>query len=331
MRLRLLAAGLLLAMGSAAAGAAAADPSSPLTLEAKIPLGRVSGRIDHLAIDLKRRRLFVAELGNNSLSVVDVASRKVLKTVAGFREPQGVGYEPSTDTVYVANAGDESVNVLRGEDLAPLGRIDLGSDADNVRIDAVHRRVFVGYGDGALAIIDPASRLKTGEIRLPAHPESFQLVEDGAVVAVNLPDAHRIGIVNLGGGTLRLIATGSFAANFPMTVDRSAGRIIVAFRGPPMLAAYTIPQGELAAKLPICADSDDLFVDAKRHRIYVSCGAGLVDVLAPAGDGYARLARIPTASGARTSLFVPELDRLFVAARAGWTEPAAILVFRPPS
>lgn len=326
---RLFAAALLLVMGSAGAGAEPAVPSSPLMLEAKIPLGAVSGRIDHLAVDLKRQRLFVAELGNDTVGVVDLKARQVLRTVAGFKEPQGVGYEPSTDTVYVANARDGSVNILRGEDFAALSRIALGSDADNVRIDATHRRVLVGYGDGALAIIDPASRAKIGDVRLPAHPESFQLVEDGAEAAVNLPDAHRIGIANLAGGTLRLIPTGSFAANFPMTVDRSAGRILVAFRGPPMLAAYTIAEGRLVAKLPICADSDDLFVDAKRQRIYVSCGAGVVDVLAPEKGGYARLARIPTASGARTSLFVPELDRLYIAARAGWSEPAAIWVFRP--
>src|SRR5438309_11569047 len=36
----------------------------PLVLEAKIPLGDVSGRIDHLSVDVKRQRLFVVEPGN---------------------------------------------------------------------------------------------------------------------------------------------------------------------------------------------------------------------------------------------------------------------------
>ena len=39
--------------------------------------------------------------------------------------------------------------------------------------------------------------------------------------------------------------------------------------------------------------------------------------------------QIPTVSGARTSLFVPELDRLFVAVRSSGNKPAAIWVFRP--
>ena len=117
------------------AGTSAQTASPPLVIDAKIPLGQVSGRIDHLGIDLERKRLLVAELGNNSLSVVDLAAGKVLSRVAGLAEPQGAAYIPSSDSIFVANAGDGSVRVLRGEDLAPIGRIDLGDDADNVRVD----------------------------------------------------------------------------------------------------------------------------------------------------------------------------------------------------
>jgi DNA-binding beta-propeller fold protein YncE len=137
--------------------------SSPLVLERKIPLGEVSGRIDHLGVDLKRQRLFVAELGNNSLGVVDLAASKMLRTIGGMSEPQGVAYVPFADSIYVANGGDGSVRVLGGEDLAPAGRIDLGNDADNVRVDTPRLRVLVGYGNGALAVIDPASRSKTSD------------------------------------------------------------------------------------------------------------------------------------------------------------------------
>src|SRR5437764_11690395 len=163
---------------------------APLVLEAKIPLGDVSGRIDHLSIDLKRQRLFVAELGNNSLGVVDLAAGKVLRRIDNLSEPQGVAYVPFADSVYVANAGDGSVRVLRGDDLAPIGRIELGDDADNVRVDAPRRHVLVGYGQGALAVIDPATGSKIEDIRLKGHPEGFQLDETGTQVLVNVPDAH---------------------------------------------------------------------------------------------------------------------------------------------
>jgi YVTN family beta-propeller protein len=80
--------------------------AAPLVLEAKIPLGQVSGRIDHLGIDAKRQRLFVAELGNNSVGVIDLAAGKVLRRITGLSEPQGVAYVPFTDGIFVANAGD---------------------------------------------------------------------------------------------------------------------------------------------------------------------------------------------------------------------------------
>ena len=146
--------------------AKAQTAAAPLQLEAKIPLGPVSGRIDHLAIDLKRQWLSVAELGNDSVGVIDVANRKLISTMRGFQEPQGIAYEPSTDTLYIANAGDGSVRLMRADDFTLLGRIDLGDDADNVRIDPQRGQVLVGYGKGALAVIDPRTRAKLADIPL---------------------------------------------------------------------------------------------------------------------------------------------------------------------
>jgi hypothetical protein len=313
----------------AATAAQAASP--PLILEAKIPLGQVSGRIDHLGIDLKRQRLLVAELGNNSLGVVDLAAGKVLRRITGLSEPQGVAYVPFADSVFVANAGDGSVRVLRGEDLTPIGRIELGDDADNVRVDTARKRVLVGYGKGALAVIDPVSLSKTADIRLRAHPEGFRIDETGTQVFVNVPDAHEIVVADLAAGSTRSLPTQGAGSNFPMAIDGEAHRILVVFRNPPTLMALFSQDGHVAAKIETCGDADDVFVDRKRHRVYVSCGEGVVDVLEPDEAGYRRLARVPTVSGARTSLFVPELDRLFVAVRAGFNELAAIWVFRPAS
>jgi len=311
------------------AATSAQTASPPLILEAKIPLGQVSGRIDHLGIDLERKRLLVAELGNNSLGVVDLAAGKVLSRVAGLAEPQGAAYVPSSDSIFVANAGDGSVRVLRGEDLTPIGRIELGDDADNVRVDPARKRVLVGYGKGALAVIDPVSLAKTADIRLKAHPEGFQIDETGTQVFVNVPDAHEIVVVDLATGSTQSLPTQGAGSNFPMAIDGEAHRFLVIFRNPPTLMAFSSQDGHVAAKVDTCGDADDVFVDRKRHRVYVSCGEGAVDVLEPDQQGYRRLARVPTASGARTSLFVPELDRLFVAVRAGSNEPAAIWVFRP--
>jgi DNA-binding beta-propeller fold protein YncE len=326
---RLAFALLLLAAAMPPAAGWAQTAAAPLALEAKIPLGEVDGRIDHLAIDLGRRRLFVAELGNNSLGVVGLAAGKVSRTIPGFREPQGVGYAPFVDRIYVANAGDGSVRVLRGDDLTPVGRIDLGSDADNVRIDTARRRVLVGYGAGAIAVIDPESGAKTGDVSLGAHPEGFQIDAAAARVFVNLPDARAIAVADLAGGAKRSLPTDGLRSNFPMAIDAAAHRVLVVFRNPPTLLAVSTDDGATIARLGTCGDADDLFVDTKRRRVYITCGDGLVDVVELGSSGYRSIARVPTVSGARTSLLVPELDRLFVAVRARGSEPAAIWVLRP--
>ena len=305
-----------------------AGPS--LALEVKIPLGPIRGRIDHLAIDLGRQRLLVAELGNDSVGVIDVANRKLISTMRGFQEPQGIGYEPSTDMLYIANAGDGSVRVLRADDLSLLGRIDLGDDADNVRIDPRRDRVLVGYGKGALAVIDPKTRAKLADIPLRAHPESFRIEPDGARAFVNVPDAGLIQVVDLAKGqAIGALPTQGHHANFPMALDDGTHRILIAFRSPPRLLVLSNIDGSTVADLDTCGDADDLFVDARRHRVYVICGAGAVDVFENNAGAYRRIGQIGTAPGARTGLFVPELDKLFVAVRAAGPEPAAIWIFKP--
>jgi YVTN family beta-propeller protein len=302
----------------------------PLELETKIPLGDIKGRIDHFAIDLERQRLFVAELGNDSVGVIDLKTRKVMRTIAGLNAPQGLGYVRSTDTLYVANAGDGSVRLFKGADLVADGRIDLGDDADNIRLDARSGRVYVGCGDGALAAVDPATRAKIADIPLKGHPESFQIDPAGRRIFANVPDAKQIAVIDIASAKQAAAwPTGEARANFPMTFDGAAARVIVAIRETPRLMAYDTRDGHVVADLGLCGDSDDLFVDAKRQRLYAACGEGVVEVFEQRGSGYVPAGRVPTATGARTALLVPEMDRLFVAVRAVGGEPAAIWVFRP--
>lgn len=324
-----------LAAAAAISGAyaeAIAQPveTTPLQLEAKIPLGDVRGRIDHMAVDLKRKRLFIAELGNDSAGIVDLANSKLIQTIAGLKEPQGVGYEPSTDTLFIANAGDGSVRLFEGATYTASGQIELGSDADNIRIDTSANRVFVGYGNGALAVIDPSTRDKIGDVPVKGHPEGFQIDPGTGQIFVNVPDARGIAVVDR--VSQKQIGKWPIAdrrANFPMALDHVRRQVLVIFRAPPELGAFSMTGGKLISTTETCGDADDLFIDVKRNRVYVSCGAGFLDVLEMKGTVYRRIARIPTVSGARTSLFVPELDRLLVAIRANSGKPAAIWVFRP--
>jgi hypothetical protein len=82
--------------------------------------------------------------------------------------------------------------------------------------------------------------------------------------------------------------------------------------------------------LSTCGDADDVYFDQSRKRLYVVCGAGMVDVFQQGAAGFDHLAGITTRHKARTGLFVPELDRLIVAAPAeAKGTPASLIVLRP--
>ncbi|MGZ3275966.1 MAG: YncE family protein [Caulobacteraceae bacterium] len=318
---------LLLAL--LAAPVAAAERPAPLALERTIVLPDVAGRIDHLAIDLRRQRLFVAELGNGTVEAIDLASGKPVKRLTGFKEPQGLAWLEKTDQLVVASGGDGKVRFYAGEDLRPAGEIALGDDADNVRADEGAGQVLVGFGSGALAVIDSARRQVVKTIALGAHPEGFRLDPRTRRVFVNLPNARRIAAVDLDSGTVTRWPQGLDLANFPMALDPDGKSMAVVFRAPAQLQMIDTASGKARQKLATCGDSDDVFLDPARRNIYVSCGQGMVDVFHSSGGPYALQARIQTRAGARTALFAPEIDRLFVAARAGGGQPAAILVYKP--
>ena len=324
-----LIAGLVLAMAIPFAYGAGEPALEPV---ATIPMPGVKGRIDHLAVDLKRHRLFVAALGNNTVEVVDTEQHRHEKSLPGFGEPQGVLYLPEPDRLYVANGNGDRVDILDGNSFASVKRIAKLPDADNVRYDAGAGKVVVGYGKGALQMLDPGSGEAAGEIRLPAHPESFQLEKNGTRIFVNVPDALQVAVVDR---SKRAVAAAwqvpGARSNFPMTLDEAGRRLFVGARSPAVMLVYDTDSGKVVAKAPIGGDTDDLFYDAKRKRVYVICGEGRVDVFQQDdADHYSQVGTVKTASRARTGLFVPEEGRLYVAAPALDDAPARILVYRVP-
>jgi len=325
---RLVAALVALAATVAPQPVKAAD-MPPLVLESTIPLDHVSGRIDHMAVDLGRRRLIVAELGNGSVDVIDLTGSKPLRRIGGLISPQGVA--AVADRIIVASADDGTVRLFDAVDFAQVCVIALDGDADNIRVVPGSSRVVVGYGKGGLAVIEPATGAKISEFRLAGHPEGFQLHPTDGRIFANVPDARRISVIDgARGAEVASWKPPDLRANFPMAIDQDGARVASVFRQPARLVLFDTATGAVAANVETCGDADDVFFDAARRRIYVSCGEGFVDVYQQDGAMPRRIARVPTSSGARTSLYVPELDRLFVAARSGLLgSSAAILVFHP--
>jgi len=308
---------------------ASAPGAAGLHLVQAIPLPGVEGRIDHLAVDVQRRRLFVAALGNNTGEVVDLSKGVRVQGISGFHEPQGISFVPDNNRIFVANGRDGSCDMLDGDSFRPIQSVNFADDADNVRYDPAAKLIYVGYGSGALGILDTTDGRRLGDIKLAGHPESFQLEKSGSRIFVNVPAAGHIAVVDR--HKHALISTWAVErarSNFPMALDEPGRRLFVGCRKPPRLLVYDTTTGKPAADLEICGDTDDIFYDPARKLVYVACGEGVLNIVQQKGAGpYERLAGIPTAAGARTALFVPEFDRIYLAVPHRGTQGAEIRVY----
>lgn len=307
-----------------------APQQRPFRLLATIPLRNVEGRIDHFGIDLNGRRLFMSALGNNTVEVFDLRAGRLLHTIAGVREPQGVTYAPDSNKIFVANAADGKVHVIDGATYRLVSTVDFGSDADDTRYDAATRRIYVGYGEGGIGVLDAATDRLLGTIKLPAHPEAFEVAHGGAKIYINIPDAREIAVADW---QSRAIVTRwpmtQYRENFPMALDAKDNRLFVVTREPAQFLALDATTGRIVAHTDSVADADDLWYDSAAKRVYITGGEGFITVIDQQDANHYRvLARIPTAHGARTSFFSPQLRRLFIAVPRTAGRPAELRIYQ---
>ena len=304
--------------------------NNPLRLGQTIPLTGVEGRIDHLAVDLPRRRLFVCALGNNTVEVIDLEKAARVHTITGLGAPQGVAYVSDLNRLVIANDKGGVCNIYDANSWQLIGKTDFQDDADNVRYDLVANRIYVGFGNGGIGIINPADGEQLGSIKLSAHPEAFVLEKQGKRIFANVPDSRHIAVIDQDKSeTVATWKTDSAFGNFPIALDEANHRLFVGCRSPPTLVVLNTDSGAVVTKIDISADSDDVFYDTKRHRVYAICGAGKIDIIEQANPNtYKVIVKIDTAAGARTGLFVPERDSLFIAVPHRGSQEAEIRVYQ---
>jgi DNA-binding beta-propeller fold protein YncE len=303
--------------------------AAPLTPVAEIPLPGVKGRIDHFGVDLAGQRLFVAALGNDTVEVIDLKANRRLRTLKGFAEPQAVQHLPGANRLYVSNGKADRVDVLDAGSLERLQSIDGLGDADNIRYDAAAGKIYVAYEDG-LRILDAATGERAGDIAIPGHPESFQLETNGTRIFANVPKRLHVAVVDRAkGAVIDRWSLPAVAGNYPMALDEGGRRLFVGARLPATLAVYDIDTGKVVTKISIGGDTDDLFFDAARKRLYVICGEGVVEVFRQDDPNrYSKIQTVQTGPGARTGYFVAADRSLYVAQRASGDAPAKVYRFR---
>jgi DNA-binding beta-propeller fold protein YncE len=312
----ILTSGLLFALaGELVSAGDAAKSATGFRLEQTYALPGVRGRIDHLAFDLAGQRLFVCALGNDSLEVLDLREGKRIHTITGLGSPQDVAYLPTLGRLLVTNDSGGACNIYDGKSFASLGTVSLGDDADNIRAEESGHAVYVGYGNGGIAMLDPKAAKTFRTVGLSGHPEAFVIQKRGPRIFINLPTAREVAVVDREHGRVmaRWPLAGA-AANFPMAFDEGNHRLFVGCRSPAQLVVLDSDSGSVVTTLTIPADVDDLFYVESLHAVLAICGVGsvaMIEQVAP--NSYKSGLIFPTAPGARTGLYVAALQSLFVA------------------
>ena len=308
---------------------------SSLELQQEIPVPNVMGRLDHMSSDSKRRLLFVSALGNNSAEVIDTFGGRVVHTITeGLSQPQGILYVPDFNKIVIANAANGMVNIYDGTSYQLLKSLDFSPDPDNLRWDATNKLAVVGYGedDGGIAFIDVQKMERVGKVlKTGGHPESFQVEQTGNHIYVNCPDAGNVveSLDRKTGVATKWPLKGA-RGNFPSQLDEKNHRFFTVTRKPPMLLVFDTETGNEVARLRTSGDSDDLFYDASRKRIYVVGGQASISIYDQHDpDHYSLLERIPTTIGARTAYFFTTRDQLYVGIPAKEGQPSQVWAYGP--
>jgi DNA-binding beta-propeller fold protein YncE len=299
-------------------------------LKLTIPLPGVEGRIDHFDFDTAGDRLFVCALGNNTVEVLDLRKGERVHSITGLGAPQGIAYIPGLDRLVVANDKGGIVKIFDAKSFQLVAELNFKDDADNVRYDDSSKQIYVGFGSGGIAIVNAPDSKQIGSIKLSAHPEAFELEKQAHRIFANVPNSRHVAVIDRDKGEVAATWKTDLAfGNFPMALDEANHRLFIGCRLPSRLVVLNTESGDMVAKITISGDCDDIFYDSKRHRLYAICGAGKIDIIEQTdANTYKAFAKIDTANGARTGLFVPERDNLFVAVPHHGSQAAEIRCYQ---
>lgn len=333
--------GAVAALLVCAATTAFAQSAQPFKLIQKILMPNVKGRIDHMDVDVKGKRLFVAGLENGSVEVLDLLAGRWTKSILGFLKPQGIAYVPALNKLFVASGDDGMVRVFRGDTLELLDAIKLDLGPNRVAYDAGKQILYVGYGGkdagkdfGEVSAIDARTDKKIFDVQVAAHPSEILLDKSGETLFVFISVISKIQLIDLMKREVR--ATWPVSSQRPgdAALDEASNRLFIGTRTPPEMIVMDARTGKEVAHLPTTEGMDGVYFDAARKRIYISGGRGedvgsVFVYQQKSADSYGIAGKIPTRPGAGTSFWSPELNRYYVAAPANGQEQAAILVFEP--
>ncbi len=305
-----------------------------------VPVGPYT---DHLAVDLKGRRLFATPQAHHSVQVFNLDSGKLIYDIPGMVNPHSILYREDLDQIYVTDGGAGLVKVFGGRDYRLLKSIKLLLDVDSIGYDPTTKYLYVtNGGEGArlkfsqLSIVNTTTSEHIGDIRITAETlEGMVIDRSSPKIYINITDKNSIGILDR--QKRALVAMWRITQgrkNIAVSLDEANHRLFVGCRNTQndgVIVVMDTDSGKQIKTLPIDGWVDYMAFDPETKRIYASCGSGSGSAYVfheSAPDTYELVEKVITAPMAKTALLVPELKKLFVSApHNNQTTEAKIMVF----
>lgn len=318
-------------------GTLAAPAAAPLQPHGRTELPGYSGDFDHFAIDVAGKRLFLAAEDHGTLEVFDLSSGRHLKTISGVETPHGIVYLAKTNRLIVSDSGPQLAKIFDATTYKLIGNIKLQPGADSMTYDPVGKHAYIVTGgkngnlaDSWLAKVDARTGKTLGELKFDTDKvEALAVEERGKRLYLNVTGKNEVAVVDK--NTLRIIDTWPVKdglMNAAMAFDENHHRLFVVTRKPFQLLVMDAGNGATIAKFAAPERTNEVIYDKRNRRIYLAGDDYLGVVQQIDADHYTELAHVPTARGAKTAIFVPELNRLYTAVSPGEGKTgAAVLRF----
>jgi len=294
-----------------------------LKLISTTPMPGFTGDLDHFGLDLKGNRLFLASEDQKTVEVFDLRTGERIHSIKGFGQPLTMAYLAESNRLIVTDGGDsDAVELVDCKDYKIISTLKLSEGVDHGVYNPLNRYFYVENGGGpdgkihVLSIIDTKSFKRVGEITgLPGNSNEGMVIDhEGKKLYVNLTGTDEIGIIDL--NTRQLIARWPLPdahVAHAIALDEPNHRLFTATRKPAQFIVFNTDTGKVVTTLPCVGVNSDMWLDVARKRIYVT-GSETASVFEQRdADHYEHLAEVPTAYRAKSSIFVPELKRLYVA------------------
>lgn len=322
-----------------AAGLTFASSKPPLKLAAKYTMpATVKGRFDHLGVDLRGNRLFVAAESAHQVLVFNLRTGKYLRSIRHIQIPHAIFVREDLDRIYITDGGAGEVKIFDGKTYRLITSVKLKVDSDSIGYDPATQDLYVDNGGGdaherysMLSVVSTTRGTKVADIRIEGDTlEAMALAKSSPLLYVNNPAKNLIDVVNR--DTRKVVATWPVTLckrNVAMALDEPAHRLFTACRSGAIIV-FNTSDGKEMNYMPIPRGVDDLVFDPRTQRLYASCwgnGGSVAVFHEDSSDQYTSLGDVPTGQGAKNEVLVPQLHRLYVTVPPTGSAPGQVYVY----